>query len=76
MSDDIIGPIIGTAVGLGLLAATVHITKDAFDKVREKEQMRPHPIKEKYDPTPRPVEPRREGEGFNIDARINKMLGR
>ena len=70
-----IGPIIGAAVGLGLLAATAKITRDSFDRVREKEEMRPHPIREPTPKTPR-IEARPRGESFKIDERINKMLGR
>ena len=76
-----IGPIVGAAVGLGILAATVKITKDAFDRSKETEQTRPHPTYRQHPiqrphPTARPIETKKEGEGFDIDARINRMLGR
>ena len=75
-----IGPIIGAAVGLGILAATVKITKDAFDRSKESEQARPHPIYRQHPinrphPTAKPIETKNT-EGFDIDARINRMLGR
>jgi len=73
MSEDFpIGPIVGAAVGLGILAATVKITKDALDN-KEREQPRRkvlgYPPKENTIGTS-------QSEGFDIDSKINRMLGR
>ena len=75
-----IGPIVGAAVGLGILAATVKITKDAFEASKEKQPIRPHPTYNHHPitrphPTAKTIE-NKEGEGFDIDARINRMLGK
>ena len=63
MSDDIpIGPIIGTAIGLGLLAGAVKITRDILKDKREEDN------KIKY---------REPIEQIDIVQRgLNKMLGR
>lgn len=73
-----IGPIVGAAVGLGILAATAKITRDALDNAKSREQLREQPTRTQplnpHQLRPHPIA--RKDPGFDIDARINKMLGR
>lgn len=65
-----IGPIVGAAVGLGMLAGAVKITRDLLDKEHEKaHQHKRYGYTEKYERTPR-------AEGDTINRGLDKMLYR
>lgn len=69
MSDNPIGPLVGAAIGLAALGATVKITKDLLaDSKEEKKKQQRRQLK------PNPLTTNNDND--RVERGLNKMLGR
>lgn len=72
MSDNPIpiGPIVGAAVGLGILGATLGITKKYFDQAKEEK------VPARKNPVIKPITSGTQRGSWDVDRSIEKMLTR